>query len=327
MTGAKRVAVGRWLRRNWLELALLLVLAAAGLWLISAGREIWQVVRPEPTPTQAEMPAAGASARFDSQRAAGIVSFLAALGPRTAGSDALAVTAERIEQELHASGWQVETQSFDLAGVSRRNIVARAGSGPPIALVGVHYDASPLADRDPNEASRVLPAPGANDGASGVAVLLELARTLDLESLPGQVWLVFFDGQYDAAGAPSAAGVRAFIDQTDRASRPPDALLLDLLGGVAQQFSIDPAADPALSRQLWNLAEQLGYGGWFAPEQGAGLELGQTALQAAGLPTAVIAGSNYRAYRTLQDTPEQIDPQGLARVGRVLQAFLESRGP
>ncbi len=326
MTGVKRVGSRRWLRENWLELALLLVLAVAVVWLTAAGREIWQVARPEPTPTV--MPAAdGGPAVFDSQRAAGMVSFLAALGPRTPGSDALDVTAERIEQELRASGWQVERQPFELEGVSRVNLVARAGAGQPIALLGAHYDASPLADLDPTEANRALPAPGANDGASGAAVLLELARTLDPESLPGQVWLVFFDGQYDRAGAPTAAGVRAFIDQTDPASLPSAAVLLDLLGGVAQQFTIDPAADAALSRQIWNLAEQLGYGGWFAPELGAGLELGQTALQAAGLPTAVVAGSSYPAWRTLQDTPEQIDPQGLARVGRLLQVFLETRVP
>lgn len=328
VTGAKRVDLRGWLRANWLELALLTVLAAASIWLVTAGREIWQTVRPKPTPTLARMPAReGASAVFDAQRAAGIVSFLAALGPRTAGSDALAVTAERIEQELRAGGWQVETQPFDLEGLPRRNIVARAGAGQPIALVGVHYDSSPLADRDPNEASRSQPGPGANDGASGMAVLLELARTLDQESLPGEVWLVFFDGQYDGAGAPSAAGVRAFIEQTNPASRPPAAALLDLLGGVAQQFTFDPAADPALSQQIWQLAEELGYGGWFAPESAAGLELGQTALQGAGLPTAVIAGSSYPAYRTLQDTPDQIDPQGLARVGRLLQVFLENRAP
>ena len=78
-------------------LALLLLLAAASVWLLTAGREIWQVFRPAPEaiPTPAPVPA-GSAAEFDGQRAAGIVSFLAALGPRTPGSEALLVTAERI---------------------------------------------------------------------------------------------------------------------------------------------------------------------------------------------------------------------------------------
>lgn len=317
---AKRLAPRRWLRANWLELLILLVLAVACTWLLTAGHAIWQVVRPEPSPTPI---ADGALADFDPQRAAGVVSFLTALGPRTAGSEALNVTAERLQQEMADSGWLVEMQSFELEGVARRNIIARAGSGHPIALLGAHYDASPLADRDPSEANRILPAPGANDGASAVAVLLELARTLEPEKLPGQVWLVFFDGQYDGQGEAVAAGVQAFIDQTDPAERPPAALLLDLLGGVAQQFTIDPAADQRISQQLWALAEQLGYGGWFAPELQPGLKLGQAALNEAGVATAVIAGSDAPTYRTLQDTPERIDPQGLARVGLLLRAFLE----
>jgi hypothetical protein len=275
-----------------------------------------------PTPAPAPQ---GSPAVFDGQRAAGIVSFLAALGPRTPGSEALAVTAERIEQELAASGWQVETQPFELDGVQRRNIVARAGAGEPALLLGAHYDASPLADRDPTEANRALPAPGANDGASGVAVLLELARTLDQDRLPGQVTLAFFDAQYGSDGAPAAAGVQEFIRASQAApgALPQTAVLVDLLGGVAQQFTIDAASDPALSQQVWRLADDLEFSGWFVPETQAGLELGQTALAGAGVPTAVIAAGADPAYRTLQDTPDRIDPQGLARVGQVLRAWLE----
>jgi glutaminyl-peptide cyclotransferase len=316
---SKRVDPRGWLRTNWLELLILLALVVACSWLLTAGQAIWQVVRPQPSPTP---PAASALTDFDARRAAGVLSFLAALGPRTPGSDALSVTAERIEQDLADSGWQVETQLFELEGVARRNIIARAGAGAPLALLGAHYDASPLADRDPNETNRTLPAPGANDGASGVAVLLELARTLEPEDLPGPVWLVFFDGQYDSQGEAVAAGVQAFIDQSDPAEWPRAAVMLDLLGGVAQQFTIDPAADQALSQQIWALAEQRGYGGWFAPELQSGLNLGQARLAAAGIPTAVIAGSDNPDYRTLQDTPDRIDPQGLARVGQLLQAFL-----
>jgi hypothetical protein len=321
---SNRIGTRRWLRDNWLELALLLALAVAGVWLLAAGREIWQTFNPEPMPTAAPVPQ-GSPAVFDGERAAGIVSFLAALGPRTPGSEALAVTAERIEQELAASGWQVQTQPFELDGVQRRNIVARAGDGQPALLLGAHYDGSPLADRDPTEANRASPAPGANDGASGVAVLLELARTLDQDRLPGQVTLAFFDAQYGGDGAATAAGVQEFIRANEAAAGalPQSALLVDLLGGVAQQFTIDAASDPALSQQVWRLAEEMAFSGWFVPETQAGLELGQTALAGAGVPAAVIAGSAYPAYRTLQDTPDRIDPQGLARVGQVLQAWLE----
>lgn len=321
----RRFDTGRWLRNYWLELMLLGVLVIAVAWLATTGREIWQRMQPEPLPPPVSVPAAipAGSAGFDGRRAAGIVSFLAALGPRVAGSEALAVTAQRIEQELTDSDWQVEIQEFTLEGVTRRNIVARAGSGAPI-LVGSHYDSSPRADLDPVEDNRQAAPAGANDGGSGTAVLLELARSLDRSRFDGQVVLVFFDGQYRSDGEPVAAGVQAWAAQTPPIEPLAAAVLLDLLGAARQQFFFDPASDPALSEQLWALADQLGNGGWFVPEQQAGIDLGQDALASLGARPAVIAGSDYPYWRTVLDTPEQIDPQGLARVGRVLKAFLEN---
>jgi glutaminyl-peptide cyclotransferase len=322
----KRLDAGRWLRHNWLELLLLAVLLIAIAWLATQGRAIWQQMRPEPAPTlipTRPVDQAG-GAVFDGERAAGVVSFLAALGPRVAGSEASAVTAERIEQELRDNGWQVTVQEFELDGVTRRNIVGSTGAGPVI-LVGAHYDSSPAADLDPAEANRQTPSPGANDGGSGTAVLLELARTVDKQRLDGEVWLAFFDGQYRSSGEPEAAGVQAWAAQAPPVGDLRAVILMDLLGGIRQQFAIDAASDPALSQQLWSLAAQLGYGGWFIPEVQAGsLNLGQTALASLGGPVAVMAGSDYPYWRTLQDTPEQVDPQGLGRVGRTLQAFLET---
>ncbi len=313
----KRFDARRWLRDNWLELLLLAVLLIALGWLVSLGREIWPKVRPEPTPTPGP-------AVFDDQRALGIVNFLTALGPRTPGGDALTTTAERIEEVLRDNGWQVEVQDFALDGVGRRNIVATAGEGEAI-LLGTHYDSSPRADLDSNEANRSTPPPGANDGGSGTAVLLELARALDKERLAGQVSLVFFDGQYDSDGQPVAAGVQAWAEQTPAIDPPQAAVLVALLGGARQQFSIDAMSDPLLSQQLWDSAEQLGYAGWFIPEPQPAINLGQQTLSSLGGPVAVIAGSDATTWRTLQDTPEQIDAQGLGRVGRLLQVFLENQ--
>jgi hypothetical protein len=311
----KRFDTGRWLRNNWLELLLLAVLLVAIVWLVALGREIWPKIRPEPVPT----PGPGV---FDSQRALGIVTFLTALGPRVAGSDALTATAERIEEDLQDRGWQVEVQEFEMDGAIRRNIVAKAGEGEAI-LLGTHYDSSPRADLDPDEAVHLTPPAGANDGASGTAVLLELASALDKEQLVGQVWLVFFDGQYGSDGQPMAAGVDAWIEQTPPVEAPQAVVLTALVGGARQQFHIDSASDPALGQQLWDVAEQLGYAAWFIPEPQAGLDLGQAALAGLGGPVAVIAGSDSPVWRTSLDTPEQIDPESLGRVGRTLQVYLE----
>lgn len=315
----KRFDAGRWLRDNWLELLLLAVLLIAIVWLATVGREIWQTVRPAPAPP-VTVPVSAVD--FEGQRAAGVARFLAALGPRTAGSEALAVAAERIEQDLRESGWQVQSQPFQLDGLARRNIVAAAGSGPAVLLV-THYDSSPLADRDPDLANHGAPAPGANDGGSGSAVLLELARALDRDRLVGQVWLVFLDGQYGADGAPVAAGMQALLDASPWPQPPQAALLVDLLGAVNQQFAVDPASDALLAQQVWQIAAEQGYNTWFIAETRPAVDLGQTALSGAGVPVAVITGSDYPFWRTVQDTTEQIDADSLARAGRVLEAFLE----
>lgn len=323
-TPDRRQSLHQWLRAYWLELALLLAFLGAAAWLALLGRDIWQAVRPEPTPTPAPTPATGTA--FDGQRALGVISFLTALGPRVAGSDAHAVTVDRIEQELRDSGWQVDVQEFELEGVVRRNVVAKAGAGP-LVLVGAHYDSSPVAERDSQPENRATPPPGANDGGSGAAVLLELARSLDQTGLAGEVWLVFFDGQYRADGAAAAAGVAELARQTPWPAPPQAVVLLDLLGARDQRFYVDASSDPSLSQQLWDVASQLSYGPWFAPEPRAGLDLGQAAWTGMDVPVAVIAGGDTAHWRTLQDTLDQIDPEGLARVGAVLKAFLESGAP
>src|SRR5205814_8577145 len=73
-----------------------------------------------------------------------------------------------------------------------RNVIGKAAVGQgPLELIGAHYDTRPRANMDPTNPS--APVPGANDGASGVAVLLELARTLDKAKLKNEGWLAFLD--------------------------------------------------------------------------------------------------------------------------------------
>lgn len=79
-------------------------------------------------------------------------------------------------------------------GVKARNIIGKQGRGP-IAILGAHYDTRRQADNDP--AQRTQPVMGADDGASGVAVLLELARTLDVLKTQREIWLAFFDTEDD----------------------------------------------------------------------------------------------------------------------------------
>ena len=100
------------------------------------------------------------------------------LSPHPAGSAADRATGDYILAQLKESQWKTETQEFVYRNVPVRNVIGKNGEGKgPLIVLGAHYDTRPRADQD--KAHPEQPVPGANDGASGVAVLLELARTLD----------------------------------------------------------------------------------------------------------------------------------------------------
>ena len=96
--------------------------------------------------------------------------------------------------QKHLEGWRVEIQETEWAGKSIRNVIAKRGTGDPWIVLGAHFDTRIHADQDPDPSLKDDPVPGANDGASGVAVLLELARVIP-QSIDKEIWLVFFDAE------------------------------------------------------------------------------------------------------------------------------------
>jgi glutaminyl-peptide cyclotransferase len=134
----------------------------------------------------------GAPPVFDAQRAFDDLRAQVEIGPRPAGSEASKRTREFIRTRLRQAGWPVEEHAFEAAppqgpAVRMVNLIAtRPGASPATLMLAAHYDTKPI------EGVRFV---GANDGASGVAVLLELARALPSESGPLGVQLVFFDGE------------------------------------------------------------------------------------------------------------------------------------
>ena len=136
-------------------------------------RPVAPTASPAPTARPTATPAEQAAGRFDGRMALSFVEEQVAIGPRPAGSEGGKRTADYIVSQLEEWGWKTEVQEFTYRGVSCRNVVGKAGTGP-IALFGAHYDTRKWADKDPDERLRTEPVVGANDGASGVAVLLEL---------------------------------------------------------------------------------------------------------------------------------------------------------
>lgn len=276
---------------------------------------------------------------FTGERALALAQQQCDFGPRPTGSPAGWRTGDWIISQLQAAGWEVETHEFLWNNTPVRNIIGRGGPAtiepaatpdpaapPPALMLAAHYDTRLIADRDPNPLFRTLPVLGGNDGASGVAVLLELARVLDPETLPHPLWLTFVDAE-DNGNIPDwewAIGSTRLAEELD--PLPAAMILIDMVGDNNQRIPFEANSDLILSQQLWTLAAELGFGEVFLPEIGPALTDDHIPFLRQGVPAVDIIDFDYPEWHTTGDTCDKLDPASLERVGRLLQVFVESNG-
>jgi glutaminyl-peptide cyclotransferase len=260
---------------------------------------------------------------FDGQRAYRDVEYQMSLGPRTPGSTAHNQAAAWIATTLSAQGWQIENQRSEMMGHPINNIIARRGSGNPWIIIGAHYDSRMLADHDPDPTKRSLPVPGADDGASGVAVLTELGRTLP-SNTPGQVWLVFFDAE-DQGNIPGWDWILGSQVVADRLSGKPDAVVvLDMIGDENPQFYLESNSTPSLCKSIWAVADQSGYQDEFIPQNKYSMLDDHTPFLNKGISACDIIDFDYPYWHTTSDTVDKVSPKSLAIVGNVMLKWLGS---
>jgi hypothetical protein len=276
---------------------------------------------PTPSPGSAS-PSTPQSPQFDGEQAYAYVLAQEAIGPRPTGSEAGWATGDYIISQLEELGWTVESQEFVFQGVRGRNVIGTGGRGP-VVIIGAHYDTRPVADRDPDPNNQGKPILGANDGGSGVAVLLELARALDRETLDRQVWLAFFDaedrGRLD--GWPFSVGARHMAQELD--IRPQAVVVVDMVGDADQNIYYERNSDAELSSELWRIAGDLGYAEHIIPQPKHTIIDDHLPFIEQGIPAVDIIDFDYPYWHTLEDTADKISPTSLERVGRTLEVWLE----
>ena len=264
---------------------------------------------------------------FDGARAYADVTIQVDFGPRVTGSEASLRAGDYIRSELRDWGWSAEFQTFAYRQTQARNIIARGNVGKgDVIILGAHYDSRRRADQDevaPDDA-----VPGANDGASGTAVLLELARTLDLHRVPNEIWLAFFDAEDNGGldGWDWIVGSTYMAAQlTDEQIKSTEAMILvDMVGDADQQFYFDLNSNAVLSARLWATAARLGYGEHFIPVGRWSMLDDHTPFARRGIPSVDIIDFDYPVWHTTRDTADQVSPGSLERAGRTLEAFLET---
>lgn len=284
---------------------------------------------PSATPSKSpiQVPTATATASwasrqsgFDGARALRFVSEQVAFGPRVPGTEAHTRTAEWIQRQLEMAGWPVEAHPFSYQDVDLTNIVAhsQSTSGKWIIL-GAHYDTRPEADQDLN--NPLQPVPGANDGASGVAVLLELANDIPPESLSCKVWMAFFDAE-DSGGID---GWDWFLGSTHLAesleTAPEAVVVVDMVGDADLHLYVERNSNRQLVDEIWGVAADLGHDA-FIPEPKWTILDDHIPFLRRGMPAADLIDFDYPYWHTTQDTLDKVSAESLAQVGETLAAWL-----
>ncbi|MBK8783993.1 MAG: M28 family peptidase [Anaerolineales bacterium] len=256
------------------------------------------------------------SVSFDSSRAYADVQTQVAFGPRIPGSTGHAQVQEWMRAELESAGWQVEVHESERLGHPIFNIIAKRNAEPPQIILGAHYDTRMIADHDPDPAKQTEPVPGANDGASGVAILLELARSLPVDTVP--VWLVFFDTEDNGRieGWDWILGSRAFAEEIP--INPRAVVIVDMIGDADLNIYLEKNSNVAIRTEIWNTAASLGYDNVFINEEKYSMLDDHTPFLEKNIPAVDIIDFDYPYWHTTQDTPDKVSAESLHAVGDTL---------
>jgi glutaminyl-peptide cyclotransferase len=283
----------------------------------------WQKILLQSSPSDKK------SQQFNGDRALKDIEFQVSLGPRIPGTPGHKQITEWMTSELSSNDWDVEIQYAEMLGHEVINVVGkRVGIGEPERpwiILGAHYDTRIFADEDPDPANRMLPVPGANDGASGVAVLLELARILP-DEVEQDIWLVFFDAE-DNGNIPEwdwIMGSSAFVQSMQ--GRPDAVIIVDMIGDADLNIYMERGSDPELSAEIWGVAANLGYS-QFIPLPKYHILDDHVPFLDAGIRAVDIIDFDYPYWHTTEDTVDKVSAESLEAVGETLRVWLLNYNP
>ena len=286
--------------------------------------------------------------QFDGELANASVQWQVDLGPRLPGSNVSATFREAITSDLEALGYEVTTQSHDRYNMTLTNLFARwtpNGSSNGQLVLSAHYDSRNIADQDANETNRSRPVPGANDAASGVAVLLELARHIPQMELDHEVVLFFNDAEDQEQRYTLGAEAWAENLTEEQIKATHAFVLLDMIGDADLQLHDIAPGNETLKSRVQELGSSLGMVNGTVDCNGS---LGSDIIQYAttvyvlddhvhahnlGIPAIDLMDTSYgepkpytfgSLWHTMEDTPDKVSAESLAHVGRLVELGLRT---
>jgi Zn-dependent M28 family amino/carboxypeptidase len=177
-----------------------------------------------------------------------------------------------------------------------------------------------MADKDTDVQNRNKPVPGANDGASGVGLLLDLSRSISnsTELVTAPVWLVFFDLE-DNGGFP---GWEWIIGSTYFAQsleiKPAMVVIVDMIGDKDLHLYYEVNSTPEIREEIWKVAEDLGFNDVFIPEEKYRILDDHIPFLERGIPAVDIIDFDYPYWHTTLDTYDKVSPDNIRIVSDVI---------
>ncbi len=300
------------------------------------------------TETEEEEKVSPVGPNFNADSAYAFTQAQCDFGPRDMNSKGHEECGAWIVAKFKGYGCKVTTQEADLKGydgttLKSTNIMAQYNPGATTRiLLCAHWDSRPWADNDPDSANWHKPILAANDAASGVAVMLEIARLLQKNALPSGfgVDFVCFDAEdwgtpqweanQDASGDSWALGAQHFAANLPQGYEARYGILLDMVGGMNAKFykeGISNQYAPEIVKKVWRAARQAGFGSYFPRQEGGMITDDHIPLnQKAGIPTIDIIpyypdcqqSSFGPTWHTLADNMDNIDRNTLKAVGQTV---------
>ncbi len=279
---------------------------------------------------------------FSADSAYSFVASQVNFGPRVPGTPAHKACGEWLSEKLKSFGAEVTEQNatittFDGTQIPMRNIFARINpEAEKRILLLAHWDSRPWADNDPDEAKHSTPVDGANDGASGTGVLLELARILPNTGANVGVDILLCDAEdwgEESNDDSWAMGARYFANNLpEEGYMPAAAILLDMVGAPDATFMreyFSQLSNPALADQIWSIAKRLGYESMFVNRMGSAINDDHVELIKAGIPAIDIIdyreGSGFfSGWHTTSDNMDCISKETLGAIGSIIETYIKT---
>jgi glutaminyl-peptide cyclotransferase len=285
---------------------------------------------------EAPKPLPPATAEFDGDRAYVLLRELCLIGPRNHGSEEKETAEAWIAERMKSCGAEVSVHEFKhlprraTGETTFRNIVAKLRPAETKrVLIGTHYDTRSWADKDPDPAVRLNPINGANDGGSGVAVMLALAEAWKSAPPAYGVDMIFFDGEdFGREGEWDDYFLGSNAWMRDHPGYKVEwGVILDMVGDAKltirkEKASVEGAK--AVVDRIWAAAGRVGAKAFLDEPQPEMMDDHRVFLKQ-GIPVALLIDFDYPFFHTDEDTPDRCSGESLGQVGRTL--FEAMRAP